>query len=293
MRDARAELLNSVIAQLEKGVRPWQPSWKAGNMAGPVSRPLRHNSIPYNGINVIALWMTATAAAKGYSSPFWMTYKSGLELGGHVRKGERSATVFYANTFNKVAENENGEQEEKKIPYLKAYSVFNAEQFDGIPAHFTAEVPRQTPDFQRIEAAETFMDNLGIETRHGGSRAFYNHASDFIQMPVRESFNDAVAYYGTRLHECVHATGHKDRLARELGKRFGDQAYGQEELVAELGCIFAAADLGIEPEPREDHVSYLSAWLALLKKDKGALFIAASAAQKAVDWMHGRQPKAP
>lgn len=119
-----------------------------------------------------------------------------------------------------------------------------------------------------------------------GNRAFYAPARDLIQLPPRETFRDAESYVATRAHETIHWTAHPSRLARELGKRFGDNAYAAEELIAEMGSAFLCADLGITPEPRDDHAAYLAHWLQVLKKDSHAIFTAASQAQRAADYLH-------
>jgi antirestriction protein ArdC len=112
-------------------------------------------------------------------------------------------------------------------------------------------------------------------------------------LPLFESFRDAESYYATLLHELTHWTRHEKRLNREFGrKRWGDSGYAAEELVAELGAAFLCADLGVTPEPREDHAAYLASWLEVLKSDKRAIFTAAAHAQRAADFLHGLQPKA-
>jgi antirestriction protein ArdC len=120
--------------------------------------------------------------------------------------------------------------------------------------------------------------------------AYYIPGPDLIQLPLPEAFRDAQSYAATKAHELVHWTKHESRLNREFGrKRFGDQAYAREELVAELGAAFLCADLGITPEPREDHAAYLAHWLKVLREDKRAIFSAAAHAQRAVDYLHGLQ----
>ena len=74
----------------------------------------------------------------------------------------------------------------------------------------------------------------------------------------------------------------------QLGKRFGDNAYAAEELIAELGAAFTCAHLGLSTEPREDHAQYLASWLRVLKADSRAIFTAASKAQQATDWLIAR-----
>ena len=109
-------------------------------------------------------------------------------------------------------------------------------------------------------------------------------------MPPFEAFRDAESYYATLVHEMSHWTRHPKRLDRDFGrKRFGDEGYAMEELVAELGSAFLAADLGITPEVREDHAAYIGSWLKVLKNDKRAIFTAAAHAQRAADFLHSQQ----
>jgi antirestriction protein ArdC len=274
-----------IVASLEQGVRPWLKPWNAEHAAGRITRPLRGNGVPYQGINVLMLW--GAAVERGYAAPIWMTFKQALELGGCVRKGEKGSQVVYASTFSRTeTDGESGEESERDIPFLKGYTVFNVEQIDGLPAHFTA--PAETPldPVQRIAHAEQFFGATGAAVRHGGNQAYYRMASDLVQMPLFETFRDAESYYATLAHELTHWTRHPSRLDRSFGrKRFGDEGYAMEELVAELGAAFLSADLGLTPEPREDHAAYIGNWLNVLKNDKRAIFTAASHAQRAADFI--------
>lgn len=290
--DLYARTTDSIIAELEKGVRPWAQPWSTAHAAGSVSRPLRHNGQPYNGINVLLLWMAASV--KGYSAPLWMTYKQAEALGAQVRKGEKGSPVTYADKIRKQeTDEESGEETERQVYFLKQYTVFNVEQIDGLPAHYHAKAPALPIDSRpRIEAAEAFFAGLGADIRHGGDQAFYAQASDHVQMPAFESFREAEGYYSVLGHECVHWTMHPKRLARAFGQaRFGNEAYAQEELVAEIGAAFIAADLGIALEPRPDHASYIASWLKVLRNDKRAIFTAAAHAQKAVEYLKAKQPQ--
>ena len=110
-------------------------------------------------------------------------------------------------------------------------------------------------------------------------------------MPPFVSFEDAESYCSTLAHEMTHWTKHPSRLERDFGrKKFGDEGYAREELVAEIGAAFLCCDLGITPEPRDDHAAYLDHWLKVLKDDNRAIFQAAAHAQRAVDFLHGLQP---
>jgi antirestriction protein ArdC len=289
--DVYNRVTDKIIAELEKGERPWLKPWNAEHAAGKITRPLRHNGLPYSGINILMLW--ADAMEKGYNAPLWMTFKQAQELGGHVKKGEHGSLVVYANTLIKTEPNgETGEDEEHKIPFMKGYTVFNVEQIDDLPAHYyaTAQEP-QLDAAQRLEHAEQFFKNTGADIRYGGNRAFYAISTDHVQMPPFEFFKDPESFYETQLHENVHWTRHPSRLNRDFGrKKWGDEGYAMEELVAELGSAFLSADLGLTPEVREDHAAYLASWLKVLKEDKRAIFSAAAHAQRAAEFLHSLQP---
>lgn len=286
--DLYTRITSRIVADLEQGVRPWFKPWNAEHAAGRITRPLRHNGTPYRGINVLNLWAEATA--RGFISPIWMTFKQAQELGAHVRKGEGGALVVYANRINRTETTDQGEEIEREIPFLKGYHVFNVEQIDGLPAHYHAPAGPQLDPVQRIAGVERFIAGTGAEVRHGGGRAYYAIHSDHVQMPPFEAFRDAESYYATLAHEVTHWTRHPSRLDRDLGrKRWGDEGYAAEELVAELGSAFLSADLGVTPEVRDDHAAYIGSWLTVLKNDTRAIFTAAALAQRAVDFLHGLQ----
>ena len=285
--DVYSRVTSRILDDLAKGVRPWLKPWTATNAEGRVSLPLRHNGTPYRGMNVLLLW--SEALDKGYSAPIWMTYRQASELGAQVRKGEHGSLVVFADRFTKTERNDKGEDVERSIPFMKGYTVFNVEQVDGLPSHYYAKAEPKGDPLPLIAAAEDFFARTGARFMHGGNRAFYATARDFIQLPPADAFRDAESYAATKAHELIHWTGHATRCAREFGKQFGDSAYAREELVAELGAAFLCASLGITPEPREDHASYLDHWLHVLKADKRAIFSAAAHAQRAADYLHALQ----
>ena len=292
--DIYARITDRIVADLERGVRPWVRPWSASNVADRITRPLRHNGQPYSGINVVLLW--SEAVARGFLSSIWMTFKQAIELGAHVRKGESGSLVVYASRFTKTQTDAHGDEVERDIPFLKAYTVFCVDQIDGLPEHFYAPVEQPKHDsIERIAHADSFFANTRAVIRHGGDKAYYAPALDVVQMPPFESFRDAASYYATLGHECVHWAGAPQRLNRDLSRYHKDRSErAREELIADLGACFLSADLGIVPElePRPDHASYLASWLDVLANDKRFIFSAAAHAQRAAAYLHDLQPKA-
>jgi antirestriction protein ArdC len=271
-------LTHRIIAALEQGTRPWNKDWKSS--CG-LSRPLRSDGTPYRGVNVLNLWIAKEE--RGFKSRYWLTYKKAQELGAQVIKGAKSESVYYTSTFNKVEDN--GDQ--RTVPFLKASAVFNADQIEGLPAHFYGDdAPIVTvPHSTRHEASEAFLKATGADIRHGGGKAFYTPGGDYIQLPAFDDFFSSEGYYATAFHEIAHWTGAKHRLDRTFG-RFGDSVYAFEELVAELTAAYLCADLGIANEPREDHAAYIASWIKCLKSDDRAIFKAAALAEKAAAYAH-------
>jgi antirestriction protein ArdC len=168
-----------------------------------IIRPLRHNGIPYKGINVVMLW--SASVMKGYACPLWLTFKQALALGGNVRKGETGELVVYADRITRTETDARGEVCEREIPFLKGYTVFNAEQCEGLPAHYTVKTePLALTPLRRLASADRFFAATGADIRYGGTRAYYAEGADFVQMPPFETFNDAESYAATLAHELTH-----------------------------------------------------------------------------------------
>lgn len=288
--DFYQRVTDKIIRDLEKGTLTWIKPWTTSPGHAAVTRPLRHDGTPYRGVNVLILW--SEAIERGYTSASWMTYRQAQALGAQVRKGEHGTTVVYAKTIERVEDDpETGKETIERIPLLRAYTVFNTEQIDGLstpPAEHPSDIE---PVPSRIDRADAFIAATTATIVHKGNRACYIPSADRIEMPPYRQFIDtptssaAEGYYATLLHELIHWTSPKHRCDRDIGKRFGDNAYAREELVAEIGAAFLCADLGIALEPRPDHASYLASWLCVLKSDKRAIFASAALAQKAVDWL--------
>ena len=197
-----------------------------------------------------------------------------------MRKGAKGVMcIFYKRVERTAKSDAKGDEDGEggMVPMLKPFWVFNVADIDGLPEQTAAVLG----EFQPVEEGEFILKASGAHIEHGGNRASYSPAADMIRLPQPEQFKSPANYYATALHELVHWTGHESRLSREYGKRFGDEAYAFEELVAELGSAFVLADLGLSQYSIEGHASYLQSWLKVLKSDKTAIFTAAKHASAA------------
>jgi antirestriction protein ArdC len=255
-------------------------------------------------MNIIALW--AASLESGFRSRHWFTFKQALAMKACVRKGERGSFVVY---YAEVGDKSEGDGKPSRVPtfkgakgdeigetrrILRGYAVFNSEQIEGLPDAFYAlpEAPIVPPTPITISENETrwasLFARIPVTIRHGGNRAFYSKAADYIQMPLREAFRDGSQYWATLAHETAHASRHETRLNRDFGQtRFGDAGYALEELVAELASAFIGAHIGLPADHLEDHAAYLDGWLKALGDNPSSFLTAASKAQAAADWVLG------
>ena len=273
--DLFTKITNQLIADIEAGAPTWRMPWaKLGR-----DLPTSCDGRPYRGINV--LWLAIVGADRGWSSNTWGTYKAWQRHDCQVRKGEKGTEVLLWRPVRKTLPDGTEEQ------YLvaRSYAVFGAEQAEG-GAELVARKRQAAPEpdtVERFDEAEAYFAAVGADVRRGGDRAYYSRATDRIVVPEPEQFWSTPHFYATLAHEHVHWTGHDSRLAREMGNRFGDDAYAAEELVAELGAAMWCGQMGVSAATREDHVGYLAGWLRVLKADPKALLTVASKAQQAVD----------
>ena len=144
-----------------------------------------------------------------------------------------------------------------------------------------------------MDIVERYEEDGGPVTKHGYSGASYSPTLDIIKMPSPEKFSLRGEYWSTRFHEAVHSTGHTTRLNRKEGMKslFGDHAYSEEELVAEMGNCFLLADIGVPEETLDkcfnNSAGYIEHWLGKLKGDRKFLMQAAQRAEKACDCIRG------
>lgn len=285
--DVYEAITNQIVSAIEAGAGQVQLPWHRKGSA--ICRPVNVASKnAYRGVNTVALW--AAADARGYEQGIWGTYRQWQERDAQVRKGEKSSLIiFYKEFGNDDSAGEGNATDENPRRFVaKASYVFNIAQVDG---YATPEVLHPVAQIDPIDAAERLIAATGADIRIGGDSAYFAPASDYIAMPDKHRFigtdtsTATQGWYSTLLHELTHWSGHKTRLNRELNERFGSDAYAMEEMIAELGAAFLCGDLGISAEPRPDHAAYIDNWLRVLKSDRKAIFTAASAANKAAEFL--------
>ena len=212
--DLYANVTGRIIDALERGAPPWVRPWSQDVDSVPMNAASRR---PYRGIN--ALLLTLEANSHGYALNRWLTYRQASELGGQVRRGERGTTVVLwklrklSATANAYPDEGEPDLHERVIPLLRAFTVFNLAQVDGVPATLQA-VERH--DWNPDASAENLLQMSGATIRHGGSRAFYRPSDDEIHLPPPRAFADAGRYYATALHELCHWSSHPSRCNRQL-----------------------------------------------------------------------------
>jgi antirestriction protein ArdC len=278
-RDLYAEVSARIIAELETGAPPWVKPWSATPGANTPCNAVTNRS--YSGSNVVLLWM---AQAAGFRTPRYLTFKQALELGGHVRKGERGTKIYFVKQLQ--VGDEDNDAVKRIVPMLRDYTVFNIDQCENLPERIAAPgavKPRNSDD--RSAAIDEFLAYTGASIREGSGEAYYLPGADFMSLPRFEAFKSAAHFYSTAFHELGHWSGHKSRLARDLRHRFGERAYAAEELVAELCSAFLCAEFSIDGDLR--HAGYIENWIGLLKADTRAFFTACSKAQAAADFLRG------
>ena len=284
-RDIAAEITAKIIARIEGGDElPWRRPWRCSALA----QPLRSTGEAYRGINTLLLGLETLD--RGFTSPYWMTYKQAKTLDAQVRKGEASTQVVYYGTARKkdaeAAAPDSGEGDDT-YRFLKGFRVFNVCQIDGLSDEFFPVEADLDTGARAIEPLDALLRSIGVPIRVGGNRAAYRELTDDIIIPDVSRFETAERYIAVGAHELIHSTGIESRLGRSCFAEYHtDLAIrAEEELVAELGSAFFCAPMGITPHHIDDHAAYLKSWLKRLKNDTRFIFKAAAQAQRACDWL--------
>ena len=265
-----------IIEQLENGIIPWQKPWH-GVANGAYNRISKK---PYSLLNQMLLKHQGEYA----------TFKQWVELGGKIRKGEKSEIIVFWKILPTEEINEYGEKEIRQIPYLRYYNVFHISQVDGVEPLAVDTLN----DIEPIEKAENVLQDYWkrehITVEHTASNdAYYSPLRDIIHLPLMEQFTSSNEYYSTAFHETVHSTMKASRCDRESNNRivaFGSSDYSKEELVAEIGSAQLMNVIGIEtPKTFKNSSAYIQNWLSVLRNDTHFIISASSKAEKAVNYI--------
>jgi antirestriction protein ArdC len=271
-----------IIKQLESGVAPWRKPWRCEPPCNLVSGK------EYRGINPFLL------ASQGYGSRYWLTFNQANKLGGHVKKGAKSSVVvFWHVGEEKLIRKTDGTDRKSKPILLRYYSIFNVEQTEGIADKLgLGNAGPRVPSIEGCEAIVSGMPNAPAMQQD--ARACYRPSTDTVGMPSRSLFHSSEEYYSTLFHELTHSTGHGSRVGREGIEQlntFGSESYSKEELIAEMGAAMLCGIAGIAPATIQNSASYLQCWINRLRGDSKLLVSAASAAQKAADFIRNKSAK--
>lgn len=273
---------NRIIEQLENNIIPWEKPW-SGTIDGAFNRVSKK---PYSILNQILLKYGGEYAS----------FKQWKDLGGHIRKGEKSEIVVFWKMYPIKEKQDDGTEIIKTIPLLKYINVFHISQVDGV------EPLKQkvTHDIEPIDKAEKILndywnrENITIE-HVKGDKAFYSPMFDKIQLPLFEQFKQSEEYYSTAFHESVHSTMKTSRCNRQEDRKgkvvsFGSEEYSKEELVAEVGSAQLMNIVGIETTKSfRNSTAYIQSWLKVLRNDNKFIVSASSKAEKAVNYILGNQ----
>lgn len=267
-----------IIAELEKGVIPWEKPW-TGVRSGAYNRVSKR---PYSLLNQMLLKHTGEYA----------TYKQWQDLGGQVKKGEKSEIVVFWKIFEAEETNKDtGEKETKKIPLLRYYNVFHISQVEGVEPLALEQLNDEVEPIEEADKIITdYITREHIEfTECRSNEAYYSPSSDRVVVPMKEQYKVINEYYSTTFHELTHSTGHKNRLNRlQTGAvaAFGGTEYSKEELVAEIGSASLMNLLGIETvKTFRNSAAYIQSWLQVLRNDNKFIVSASSKAEKAVNYI--------
>ena len=285
-KDLYQDFTDQVIKQMEDNNMNWSKPFTTTILNG------HHNVIskkPYQGMNCFSIGLSVHK--NGFKSNEWATFNQWKNLGAKIKKGSKGTEILYWNI--KEYEDKTNKDEKVKIPFLKYFVVFNADQVDG---YETKEKGLKDFNLKEIDnwkthfKTDTFVENTKADI-NTANKAFYSPNGDFIGMPPKEDFKGDKEntkeqyYYSTLLHELTHWTGHSSRCNRDLKNRFGSKAYAMEELVAEIGSAFLCSHLGVTKAPTPNHGRYLNNWLEVLKEDKKAIFKAFSLSKVSSEYL--------
>ena len=285
-----------IIAQMEKGIVPWQKPW-GGVADWAISYESRK---PYSLINQFLLEKPGE----------YLTWTQIKAHEGTVKKGAKSKFVVFfsfvpdkkllaAKERKAAAEGRSLTDRERKsctFPVLKYYTVFHIEDTEGIESKIKQVDPAEK--INPIETAEQVINayleretTLKFQNDKPSGRAFYSPTLDEVVVPMLSQFQLPEEYYSTAFHEFTHSTipaSRCNRVTENANAFFGNHDYSREELVAEIGAAMLCSHCGIESKSSfRNSIAYLQNWLKALKNDNKMIVWVAARAEKAARYILG------
>lgn len=291
--ELREQITQRIIDALSSGsLPPWRKPWRSGTNTGSPVNVVSGKS--YRGVNPMLLRLAADRHR--LASKYWGTFRQWQQVGGRVKRrpedvkeGQWGTQIVIWLPITKTEVNEDGDEEENKFFFLKSFTVFNADQVDGVD-HLQSNVDDTANDSDEpYDRADQLIHATGADIRFGGDKAFYSLDHDFIQCPERSHFHDTDEFYETMFHELVHWSEHESRLA---WNRRGE-GYAMGELIAEIGACYVANEIGVPNSHNiTNHAAYLQNWLDAMAGDSRFIFAASAHASKVADYILGFEKSA-
>lgn len=302
MNKIREKLVQEFLNALKEDTIPWEKGW--------ASTGIPQNAVSaasYHGLNAVILSMEAHK--RGYTDARWCTYKQAKNQGWQVMRGEKGCQIEFWSMYDTEKKVKLKPQDVKRLqeslskeeymervkPLANYYTVFNAEQIQGVPKVTVVNDINDMQEAALIQRRDTLLENMNLDFVSGGDRAFYSPSMDRITMPEISQFKNVYAYMSTLLHEAGHATGHENRLGRDIKNAFGTENYAREELRAEIASAFVSQSIGMENERQyvDNHRAYIQDWISVLEKNPEELFKAIKDAEQIADYLieKGEFPK--
>lgn len=257
---------DKILEKLDEGTIPWRKPW---DMQDPVNWITQK---PYRGMNYILL-----------PGGEYLTWNQVQKNKGKVKKGSTAEIVIFWKMWTPPDERQKDSEEEeiKQIPLLRYYKVFHIDDIEGIESKQRDKERKHNPIEEAEEIIQGFLEREDFQVKFKGGRASYSPSEDFVQVPPINDFEDPQAYYSTMFHELAHATKHKDRCNR-------DDSYAYEELTAEIAAAMLSNIVGIE-QTLDNTASYIDHWRNQISKDPKLIVKASAKAQKAVEYILGKE----
>lgn len=292
-KDIYKEINKKIIDFIEKEKElPWRKPWRDGyTIKGKTYGPQNYvTGKPYHGANAFLIGLNNMI--NGTRHKYFLTKKQIDERGGSLLPGSKPTPVWVFIKGEEKEKDSSGKEIKTSYQGIITYEVY--------PLEFTKNVkPVKRKTIQEGEGeiivdAETLVSGMPKRpsiTNDGGNRAYYTSITDSVHMPLKNAFSKAQEYYATLFHELIHSTGHKKRIGREFGKKFGDKKYAFEELIAEIGSAYLCGVTNIDYHTLKNSAAYIKSWASNLKSeirtDRSFLFRAILAATKASKFIIG------